>query len=256
MIQPLKQSFLRTFVVDVLLFVLLLIIGTQAKIRVAQFLLSFDTYKAQIQALEPALANQSTAALSTLEPMVAQLSGVVTIMYYVIVYVLPAVLFLLLALSQTLSLSLVSGKVKGKNFLFGILLMLPFLLLFYLLENFVAAQLVGIGGATWSLTWFIVTLILVFIAAYIWYTVLVQRVVAGKVDVSLLYQKFVRLFPVFFLFALLLFLLFCGIAVIGLSLLTDAFSVTSILTSALVMLGGIALLQVLRYWFVRAVVHR
>ncbi len=245
------KFFWKTYLVDVLLLVSLFLVGVFTKLKLADFFTKVEVYKEQIQVLEPELANQSAAALTTFEPLIADFSRSVWLAYVAVVFLIPFVVYLLLSLSQAVDIGFVYGKLRWKHVGKAVLFGFPLLAVFYAVENFVASSFVGFLDSYTGLVLFFLSLLLLVFMAYLWYVVASLVALEKRIHLRNVFRGFPSLFPRFILLGVTFFVMFSVLAFFGVRYITDSFVGLSWLWYTIILLLMLALVQYLRYVFLK-----
>ena len=248
------KSFWKTYLVDIVMLTLLGIFGVLAKEFVSNFFSLVEAYQTEIQVLEPELAEQSVTALVTLETMLADLNTLVWFTTFFILVLVPFIVYLLFSFSQALDVAFLKGKVKWKFLLGSLGLGLPFLLVFIFFLDHIGQEL-GMMLMSWSsFGWSITYLIFIFLAMYVWYTmVCLYSRKKLKSKWKILYKKSYRLLPVFLLFVISFIVPVLVVVYLGLRYVTESFYGYGWVWLVGLFLLFLALVQVLRVVYVRQV---
>jgi hypothetical protein len=245
----------KTLVVDVGALVLLFLFGLYAKSRVAHFFEVVPQYEAQVQILEPGIADQSLEALLQFESVVGQFNQTVRLTYLFMVFIVPLVVFLLFSVSQSVNIGLLrKKKFDYMKVVKGFSLSLPLLVLFLLLESKFVSGFAFFAEKTSALVWFVGIILLFIFLSYVWSILVIQVFSNQKIHFKGIFKKFYSIYPLYILFCLgySFVLLLVGFSLVR--VLTSSF-VASELISILV-LGGAFLvgLQYFRSYLFRKVI--
>ncbi len=237
------KFFLKSFCVDLLLFLTFFGIGYFLKTTLAQFFVQVNTYQSQIQALEPGLANQSREALLSLDPLVGDFHSLVLKTFLLVLVAFPLVLYLLFVLTNTFLVSKkFSWKYYGKAFVFGI----PLLVLFYLAMNSFFESFGNLLYSGSALRLFVLYILSFSLLSYIWYSLVAILAVHSLKEWKLVYKKFFPLYFVFLaFFATYLFLLLFVVYFV-VSVLVGSFFGNDLWVYLTLFLAFLALLELFR----------
>ena len=244
----------KTYLVDTVLLFLLGVFGVFAKTFVSNFFSLVESYQAEIEVLEPELAEQSVTALVALEGLVSDLNYVVWFTTFFILILVPTVVYFLSSFSQALNISFIKGKVRWKFLLGSVGLGLPFLLIFIFFLDHIGEELASSFTSWSSFGWTGAYLVFFVLALYVWYTlVCLYRRKKLKEKWKVVYKKSYRLLPIFLLF-LVSFLVPIGLVIwLSLRYVTESFYGYGWVWQVVLFLLSLAFVQILRFVYVRQV---
>lgn len=242
------SSLLKSFLVTILLFSLLFGIGYFTKSSIGDFFVQVDSYQAQIEALEPGLANQSREALIAFEPLVGNFQNSVVFAFVLLLLIAPLLTYLFVSLAESFILHL--GKKKSlKYFGKSLLLGLPLLLFFYLFMESFFQSFGNLFFDRSALFLFLLYLFLFSLLSYAWYVCVAVLAHGMFRKWKLLYKKFFPLYFLFVPFFLLYLLLFGYLLYILVSVMVESFVGNDLLFHSGIFLVLLAILQLLRALF-------
>ncbi len=242
-----KHSFFRMYFVSFLFFAFLFALGFFMKQSLGSFFTDVARYQTEIQALEPGLANQSTEALLSLDPLVGDFHGLVLRTFLVTLILFPFVVYFLFVLSESYLISQKSSwKYYGKAFVLGF----PLLFLFYFTMNSFFTAFGNILTSRNALLLFLGYILLFSFLSYVWYTLTALLASNSLKKWKISYTKFFPLYFIFLLFFLLyLFLLFFLLYFV-VSFITGSFFGNDLFFSFAFFLFLLVPLAFLRLWLV------
>ena len=240
---------IKYFFLTLILFSLLFGMGYFTKSYIGDFFVQVENYQAQIQELEPGLANQSREALLAFEPIVGELQNSVVLTFVLLLILVPLLVYVLISLCEALILSLglkKSWKYFGKALLLG----LPLLLFFYLFMESFFESFGNLFFDRDALLFFCLYLFVFSLLSYAWYSCVVALAQGYFRKWKIIYRKFFPLYFLFLPFFLLYLLLFGYLLYILVSVMVDSFYGNDLLFYLGLFLVLLMVLQGLRALFV------
>lgn len=216
-----KFSFLKQYLVSILLFMMLFLLGFYVKSYVGDFFSSIDTYQTEIQALEPGLANQSTEALLALDPLVGDFESAVLKAFLIFLVITPLLVYLFVNFAEAY---FIAEKWKSFRYqLYAFLLGLPILLVFYFLMNNIFESFANSFMSWKALVFFILYLVLISLLCYVWYCLVYLLRINALKKWKLFYKKAGILYFLFLPFYIIYLFLFGYLVYFLVSIMTKSF---------------------------------
>ena len=242
------KSFLRMYMIDIILFSILFGLGYYVKNSVTTFFQTVGEYQANITALQPGFANQSSSALLAAQPLITDFHSLVVNTFILALVIGPFLAYVLFVLGNSYLLSRPKNR-AWKYFGISFLLGLPLLILFYSTMDIFFQSFGNFMYSQSALILFIVLLLAFFLFSYCWYTLVARGAHGNFKDYSLLYKKLFPLFFVFLLFYVIhLFLLFFLVYIL-VAVMTDSFLGSQLWTSLGIFLIVLVFLELARLWY-------
>ena len=236
------KNFFRVYTVDVVLFGVLFLLGFLVKSSLGDFFLQVENYQTEIQALEAGLANQSTEALLSLDPLVGDFHSLVLKAFLLTLVVVPLVSYVLLTFVQYLQVQKTfSFRKYGRAFLLG----LPLLLFFFLAMSSFFEAFGNLLYSQSALFLFLLYLVGFSLLGYIWYIL----VSLEKFSWRIIYTRFFPLYFVFLLFFLVYLFLLLFLVYILVAFMTGSFLGNALWISLVSFFFLIGILELCRLLF-------
>jgi len=176
----------KYLLVDSIFLTIVFFLMVYAKKKVENFFILFETYQAQLEAIEPELMNQTVQGLLQFEQLADKVNASVTNTYILIIFLVPLLIYLLFALSQSLNFSVAKDKKFSViYFLKFVLFGLPFLVMLFFLFN-LFFQFFSSFLYDWRYMIYTVLLLLgIVIVFYFWFFIM-KNVIDHKFKLKLL----------------------------------------------------------------------
>lgn len=165
-----KKNFWKYLIADSIFLTLTFFLLVYAKHKVENFFILFENYQAELEIIEPELANKTIEGLLGFEQIMDGLNASVTSTYLFILVIVPIIIYLLFALTQSFNLSLaIDKKFNLKYFLKFLLYGIPFFGVLYLLMDFFFRYLSSfVYESGYSIIGMTAFILLIFVEFFVW----------------------------------------------------------------------------------------
>jgi len=248
------KSIWKTYIVDIITLILIVITGALAKVKVGNFFEKVGLLENELLQINPDM-NASIVALNNAEAAVAELSTIVFGTYILIFILIPFIFYLYLTLSNTINFSFIRNKFKKRNFLTAFLIGLPFLLIFYLIEWQIIYGIYSFLSVGFSIVIILLLMLIIFLMAYTWFvfTVLIVKKKFKKENLKVWYMKSHYLLPNFLFFSFFYIVILSILGGLTIYYLSDALFGFNLFAVSLLLLILLGINQILRVIFYKNV---